>query len=50
MERVYHKWYSPVLERDMELLVFGHSGIPVLFFPHDLHDFTILKTGKSLML
>ena len=33
MERVYHKWYSPVLERDMELLVFGHAGTPVLFFP-----------------
>ena len=33
MERVYHKWYSPILERDMELLVFGNAGTPVLFFP-----------------
>lgn len=33
MERVYHKWYSTVLKRDMELLVFGNAGVPVLFFP-----------------
>lgn len=33
MKREYHKWYSPNLERDMELLIFGHSGAKVLFFP-----------------
>lgn len=33
MKREYHKWFSPNLERDMELLVFGHSGAKVLFFP-----------------
>lgn len=33
MERAYHKWFSPTLERDMELLVFGKTGIPVIFFP-----------------
>lgn len=33
MNRVYHKWYSPNLEKDMELLVFGHAGAKVLFFP-----------------
>jgi len=33
MKRVYHKWFSPFLQREMELLVFGHAGIPVLFFP-----------------
>lgn len=33
MKREYHKWYSPNLEKDMELLVFGHSGAKVLFFP-----------------
>ncbi|WP_139958555.1 esterase family protein [Flavicella sediminum] len=33
MKREYHKWYSPNLERDMELLIFGHSGTKVLFFP-----------------
>jgi esterase/lipase superfamily enzyme len=33
MKREYHKWYSPALQRDMELLIFGHTGTPVLFFP-----------------
>jgi esterase/lipase superfamily enzyme len=33
MNREYHKWYSSRLERDMELLVFGHAGVPVLVFP-----------------
>lgn len=29
----YHKWYSPALEHDMELKVYGHYGQPVLIFP-----------------
>lgn len=33
MKRDYHRWYSQALGRDMELLVFGHAGIPVLVFP-----------------
>ena len=33
MNREYHKWFSPVLNRDMELLVFGHAGAKVLVFP-----------------
>ncbi|MEI6865145.1 alpha/beta hydrolase-fold protein [Flavicella sp.] len=33
MKRTYHKWYSPNLEKEMELLVFGHGGTKVLFFP-----------------
>ncbi|MVN92475.1 esterase family protein [Mucilaginibacter aquatilis] len=33
MERAYHKWHSPALQRDMELLVFGHAGRAVVFFP-----------------
>ena len=33
MNREYHKWWSPNLSRDMELLVFGHSGAKVLVFP-----------------
>ncbi|MEO6849597.1 MAG: alpha/beta hydrolase-fold protein [Mucilaginibacter sp.] len=33
MNREYHRWYSPRLQRDMELLIFGHSGRAVLFFP-----------------
>lgn len=33
MKRDYFKWYSPNLEKEMELLVFGHAGAKVLFFP-----------------
>ena len=33
MVREYHKWHSSSLGREMELLVFGHAGLPVLVFP-----------------
>lgn len=33
MYREYHRWYSPRLNRDMELLVFGHAGARALVFP-----------------
>jgi len=33
MNREYHRWHSPRLYREMELLVFGHAGAKVLVFP-----------------
>ncbi|ANI88037.1 esterase [Arachidicoccus ginsenosidimutans] len=33
MQEFYHKWYSPIIGKDMEMLVFGHSGRPVILFP-----------------
>ncbi len=33
MQRQYHKWWSPSLGREMELLIFGHSGARLLVFP-----------------
>src|ERR1700687_2823185 len=39
MNREYHRWYSPRLGREMELLVFGHSGTPLLVFPTSLGRF-----------
>ena len=33
MHREHHRWHSPSLGRDMELLVFGHGGARVLVFP-----------------
>ncbi len=33
MNREYHKWWSKDLQRDMEMLIFGHGGTPVLVFP-----------------
>ena len=39
MKREYHKWSSPALGRDMELLVFGHAGKPVIVFPTSMGRF-----------
>jgi esterase/lipase superfamily enzyme len=33
VKREYHKWFSQSLGREMELLTFGHAGMPVLVFP-----------------
>jgi esterase/lipase superfamily enzyme len=33
LNREYHRWHSPSLGRDMELLVFGHAGLPCVVFP-----------------
>ena len=33
MNREYHKWFSHRVHQDMELLVFGHAGVPVIVFP-----------------
>lgn len=39
MIREYRKWWSPALERDMELLVFGDRGTPVIVFPTSMGRF-----------
>jgi len=39
MNREYHRWYSPALGHDMELLVFGHAGARVLAFPTSMGRF-----------
>lgn len=39
MNREYHKAYSHELNRDMELLVFGHAGQPMLVFPSSMGKF-----------
>ncbi len=39
MNREYHRWHSPSLNRDMELLVFGHGGARMLVFPTSLGKF-----------
>ena len=33
MKREHHRWHSPSLGRDMELLVFGHAGARAIAFP-----------------
>lgn len=39
MIREYHRWRSPWLQRDMELLVFGRSGARVVAFPTSMGRF-----------
>ena len=33
MKREWHKWYSERLGRDMELMAYGHAGVPAIVFP-----------------
>jgi esterase/lipase superfamily enzyme len=39
MHREYHRWFSPSLSREMELLQFGHGGARVLVFPTSMGRF-----------
>lgn len=39
MNREYHKWCSSALHRDMEMLMFGDGGTPVLVFPTSMGRF-----------
>lgn len=39
MNREYHKWQSSRLDREMEMLVFGHGGAPVIVFPTSMGRF-----------
>jgi esterase/lipase superfamily enzyme len=53
VNREYKKWFSPLLNRDMELLVFGHSGARVLVFPtrqgrfYDFEDWGLVDSLRS---
>lgn len=48
MKREYHKWYSPNLEKEMELLIFGHAGAKVLFFPPRMGRFYDYENWKVI--
>ena len=39
MHREHVRWFSPSLGREMDILVFGHAGTPVLAFPSSLGRF-----------
>lgn len=55
-KREYYKWYSQHLQRDMELLVFGTGGKPVIFFPtrtarfFDYEDWKVVEAFKDKLL
>lgn len=46
----YHRWYSPRLSRDIEVLAFGTHGYPVILFPtsmghyYEYKDFSLIST------
>ncbi len=39
MRREFFRWYSPALFRDMNIVVYGHYGTPLLMFPTATADF-----------
>lgn len=39
MKEEYFKWFSNYLQRDVEMLVFGHAGYPVVLFPTSMGSF-----------
>lgn len=55
MQENYRKYYSHHLGRDVEMLVFGHWGYPVLVFPtsmgryYEAKDFKLVESVKGLI-
>src|SRR2546427_9274339 len=39
VQRTYHRWHSPTLDREMDALVFGHGGARLLVFPTSMGRF-----------
>ncbi|MCW3093227.1 MAG: putative esterase [Ferruginibacter sp.] len=56
MKREYRKWFSPHLNREMELLIFGDCGAPVIFFPtrtarfYDYEDWGVIEAMEEKIL
>lgn len=52
MKEEYFKWYSPNLSKDIEMLVFGHQGYPVIIFPttmgryYESKDFGLIESVR----
>ncbi|PKL82693.1 MAG: esterase [Ignavibacteriae bacterium HGW-Ignavibacteriae-3] len=55
MKEIYHKWYTQYLSRDIEMLVFGHEGYPIILFPtskgkyHENKDFGLVESAGHLI-
>lgn len=55
MKEQYHKFFTEYLEREFEMLVFGHSGFPVLLFPtskgryYQNKDFGLIDSAAELI-
>ena len=52
MREEYFKWYSPNLSMDMEMLVYGDRGYPVVIFPttkgryYESKDFGLIESAR----
>ncbi len=52
LKQEHLKWYSPVIGKEMEMLVYGHEGYPVIIFPttmgsyFEATDFGLIKAAK----
>lgn len=55
MKEEYFKWYSDYLNREFEMLVFGHEGYPVILFPaskghyYQNKDFGLIDSAAGLI-
>ncbi|MBC7418144.1 MAG: esterase, partial [Pedobacter sp.] len=47
-EEAHKKWYSPNLSMDLDLLIFGHAGIPVVLFPTSMGRYYENKDFKLI--
>lgn len=55
MKQKHNKWHSQYLDREFEMLVFGHSGFPVIIFPtsggryFEAKDRGLIESAKDLI-
>ncbi|MGD1006511.1 MAG: esterase [Ignavibacteriaceae bacterium] len=55
MREEYHKWHSNDLDREFEMLVFGHYGYPIILFPTfnahywEAKDFGLINSASYLI-
>ncbi len=55
MTENYHKWFTEHLSREFELLVFGHSGMPIILFPtsqgryYENKDFKLIDSVQDFI-
>ena len=55
MDTQYFRMYSPTLERDMEIKIYGSTGRPVLFIPcqdgrfYDFENFGMLDVWAPFL-
>jgi esterase/lipase superfamily enzyme len=53
MNREYIQWYSPSLQKNMEMLIFGYGGASVLFFPtrmgrfYDYENWRVIESMRD---